>query len=1171
MSHPVETYLTHLQQIHATGGGTAEESYYGPLENLFNDIGGKLKPKVRAVQQLANRGSGEPDFGFYTADQFQRGGDPIAGLGPERGAAEVKPWTDDVFAVAAGRQVARYLQGYRLVLVTNYREFVLITLDESGRAMQLESCSLASSAAAFMGLLAHPRAAADSHGDRLTDFLRRVLLHRAPLSDPADLAFFLASYAREARARIETAGDLKALAALKGALEEALGMKFEDDKGDHFFRATLVQTLFYGVFSSWVLWCRDRQAGGRPDGDRFDWRQAAWTLHVPMIRGLFDQIATPSRLKPLGIDEVLDWAGNALNRVDRAAFFHKFEEDHAVQYFYEPFLKAYDPELRKQLGVWYTPPEIVRYQVERVDRVLRDELGLADGLADPGVVVLDPCCGTGAYLVETLRRIHATLEEKGAGALAAQRLKQAAAGRVFGFELLPAPFVVAHLQLGLLLRTLGAPLDDEAERAGVYLTNSLTGWEPPDAARPHLLFPELEAERDAADRVKREKKILVVLGNPPYNAFAGVSPEEEGGLVDVYKEGLNKPPAEGGWGIKKFNLDDLYVRFFRIAERRIALSGEGVVSFISNYSWTQEPSFVVLRQRLLEAFDKFWIENMHGNRKISEYAPDGRTSETVFAIPGFSEGIQQGVVISLWVRRKDHVDEPGKQAEVLYRDDLNAAKAVERRADLLAGLDEPDFDAAYEVASPAAVNRFSFRPVEVGDNYLSWPTIEDLADFKPSLGILENRGDSLIRIDLEPLEQDMSLYLDADLSWTELEKTGLGILKNAARYDAKATRIKVLGSDNKKKGAFTRILVRPMDTRWCYYSQTRPLWNEPRPNYYDQIWDDNVFIVTRRKGVARVEGTPFNFTRIVGFQHGLNTDAYYTPIRVRKTPLKSISQGKLNLFADEDDEPFETANLSPTARAWLNELGLPDPDGDAETAALVWLHALAVGYSPAYLSDNADGIRGDWPRVPLPASAAALRASAALGARVAALLDTERPVGGVTAGAIRPELRDVAVIRRAGGGQLDPQQGHLDLTAGWGHAGKGGVTMPGRGRITNYEIRDTSEEGGAPSPRHPFSLSPRLNVWLNDDAYWGNVPAAVWDYTIGGYQVIKKWLSYRERPLLGRGLTLDEVEYVTHMARRLAALVLLRPELDENYRAVVGDVWAWRPTAVDRRPTAAGS
>ena len=312
-----------------------------------------------------------------------------------------------------------------------------------------------------------------------------------------------------------------------------------------------------------------------------------------------------------------------------------------------------------------------------MDAVLREELDLPDGLADPNVVVLDPCCGTGAYLVEVLRQIERTLRDKQDNGLVGHDVKTAARDRVFGFEIMPAPFVIAHLQIGLLLQQVGSPLStSRGKRAAVYLTNALTGWEPPKGAKQKVAqWADLEEERDAAAHVKRDERILVVLGNPPYNAFAGVSPEEEEGLVEVYKGvyyqeqktsgnkngengvkrvkryKLNDPPAMGGWGIKKFNLDDLYVRFFRLAERRIAeMSGRGVVSFISNHSWISEPSFVVMRQRLLESFDKFWIENLHGNRKISEYAPDGRTSETIFAISGFSVGIQQGVATSLWVK-----------------------------------------------------------------------------------------------------------------------------------------------------------------------------------------------------------------------------------------------------------------------------------------------------------------------------------------------------------------------------------------------------------------------------------------------------------------------------------------------------------------------------------------
>ena len=230
-------------------------------------------------------------------------------------------------------------------------------------------------------------------------------------------------------------------------------MRFEGDRGAAFFRSTLVQTLFYGVFSAWALWARQTPAPSAP----FDWRTAVWHLRAPVLRALFQQLSDPGRLQPLGLVEVLDWAAAALNRVNRADFFARFREGEAVPYFYEPFLQAFDPELRKQLGVWYTPAEVVRYMVARVDRALKDDLGIADGLAADNVYVLDPCCGTGAYLAETLRRIAANLEGKGLGALAGARVKQAATQRVFGFEIMPAPYVVAHLQVGLAMQELGAP------------------------------------------------------------------------------------------------------------------------------------------------------------------------------------------------------------------------------------------------------------------------------------------------------------------------------------------------------------------------------------------------------------------------------------------------------------------------------------------------------------------------------------------------------------------------------------------------------------------------------------------------------------------------------------------------------------------------------------------
>ena len=482
----VEAYFVDLGRVHGSGGATGERSSYGPLTSLLNAVGSTLKPKVFCVGELADQGAGHPDFGLYSARQVQRG-QPRSGQTPERGVVEVKAVSDDAWLTADSDQVSRYWRRYRLVLVTNARDFVLVGENGAGRPARLETFRLAGNADDFHRKLEKPRVFAREVVAGLGEYLARALSHRAALAEPKDLAWLLASYARDGLARVEAAGDALSLAAVRAALEEALGVRFEGDKGTRFFHSTLVQTLFYGIFSAWVLWARQSPL---PVGS-FNWHEAVWHLRAPVLQALFQQLSQPGRLQPLGLVEVLDWTAAALDRVDRPAFFERFNKGEAVPYFYEPFLEAFDPELRKQLGVWYTPAEVVRYMVARVDKALQDDLGIADGLAAENVYVLDPCCGTGAYLAEVLRRIAANLNGRGLGALAGARVKQAALKRVFGFEIMPAPFVVAHLQVGLTMQDLDAPLaDDGTERAGVFLTNALTGWEP-RTTKPLGVSPKL--------------------------------------------------------------------------------------------------------------------------------------------------------------------------------------------------------------------------------------------------------------------------------------------------------------------------------------------------------------------------------------------------------------------------------------------------------------------------------------------------------------------------------------------------------------------------------------------------------------------------------------------------------------------------------------------------------
>ncbi len=1156
MTTPLENYLAGLRDIRSSGAGVDETSYYGQLENLFNEIGKTLKPRVKCILQLKNRGAGNPDGGLFTEDQYRKRpvDEPLLGQVPARGVIEIKPTKDDAWVTAQADQVTRYWQKYRLVLITNYRDFVLIGKDELGKALVLESYRLARNEKEFWLAAAHPKKMAQQHASRFVEYLKRVMLHAAELDEPKVVAEFLASYAREALARIEGQPGAS-MQMVRTALEEALGLKFEGERGEHFFRSSLVQTLFYGVFSAWVLWDKQHLRSDRKA--RFAWNDTARLLRVPIIRKLFHEVAEPGQLEEMHLTEVLEWATTVLNRVDRAAFFQRFEEGHAVQYFYEPFLEAFDPELRKQLGVWYTPPEIVEYMVARVDTVLREELGVADGLADKQVYVLDPCCGTGSYLVEVLKLIHATLEKKGKDALTAGDLREAAQKRVFGFEILPAPFVVSHLQLGLLLQHLGAPLGTKKEdRVGVYLTNALTGWEPPKGPKQHLIFPELEEERDAAEKVKRDTPILVILGNPPYNAFTGVGPTEEQGLVEPYKVGLVSE-----WKIKKFNLDDLYVRFVRLAERRIGeKSDRGVICFISNFSYLGDPSFLVMRRRLLQEFDTLWFDCLNGDsRETGKRTPDGKPDPSVFSTEYNREGIRVGTTIGLFVRRNGTTKRPRTKFRHLW--------GVSKRTDLLESLQARNFESMYEESVPENFNRYSFRPEKVRREYKKWPSLHSLAAFPPTLGILENRQEELISIDRASLKERMLRYFDSELDWEELKKLGGPLTKDFARFVAKKTREKVLAAESFSEKSLRPLMIRPMDVRWCYYSGVRPLWNEPRPSYVEQLWTGNVTLVSRRKGVASPEGVPFFFTACLGFQHSLHTDAYYIPLRIRQTRIKKAAHAaQWNLIPTDDGS---AANLSASTRAYLKKLAISDLDHDERNAGQVWIHALAIGYSPAYLRENADGIRQDWPRMPLPASKELLEKSAELGRQVAGLLDTEAPVKGVTEGEIREELKLIGVATRAGegAGKMPAlQEEDLAVKAGWGHGGKGGVTMPGRGKLVEREYRAAERKAIAEGAK-ALGLSEKealahlgertCDVFLNDVAYLANVPQKVWEYTIGGYQVMKKWLSYREEKLLGRALKPDEVRYVQEMARRIAAILLLEPALDANYQAAKANTFPW--------------
>jgi predicted helicase len=729
--------------------------------------------------------------------------------------------------------------------------------------------------------------------------------------------------------------------------------------------------------------------------------------------------------------------------------------------------------------------------------------------------------------VEVLRHIDAALKENGGDATRAAKLKKAAKERIFGFELLPAPFVISHLQLGLFLHDAGAGFSG-AERAGVYLTNALTGWEPPREPRQRLLFPEMEAERDAADGVKQSRKIIVVLGNPPYNGFAGVAVAEERSLSDAYRwkkgdpEDL-KPQGQG--------LNDLYVRFYRMAERCILgnEAGEGIVCFISNYSWLDGLSFPLMRERYLNGFDAIWVDSLNGDKyRTGKLTPDGKPDPSAFSTDRNREGIQVGTAVALMLRKKRH----GDQATIHYRDFWGAVKLKELEA--FAG----KWSARkYTPVEPVRELGVPFRPIGASSVYGKWPGLTELFP-KSYPGVQTKRDAAVIDYSKERLKERMTMYFDPSVSNDVIAREIPAVMASTKRYHAAQTRSYLC-----QRGFLPQNVVphlyRPFDLRWIYWEPETKLLGEKSPEYFPQLATGTIWLAMSQR--SRIGYDPPNVTGRLASLHLIEWSANLFPLKYRRKPVSGLFGSP-----DEDGERF---NLSDRALAYLAN------HRDETVVPELFFHTIAVLHAPAYAAENADALSQDWPRVPLPATAKQLRSSAALGRQVADLLDPESRVEGVTA-RTRPELKVIGVPTRVGGGQFDPGAGDLDVAARWGIAGKGGVCMPGPGKAV--ERAYTPEERKALGPAGVAALGEKTyDVYLNERAYWRNVPARVWDYTLGGYQVIKKFLSYREKALLGRGLKLEEVELVRDIARRIAALRLLGPELDANYAAVKADLFEW--------------
>ena len=527
-------------------------------------------------------------------------------------------------------------------------------------------------------------------------------------------------------------------------------------------------------------------------------------------------------------------------------------------------------------------------------------------------------------------------------------------------------------------------------------------------------------------------------------------------------------------------------------------------------------------------FDKIWIDCLNGDKyKTGKLTPDGKPDPSIFSTEHNREGIQVGTAIALLTRKEEH--QPADAVSVAQ------FWGVEKRSELAELATGRDEQTSYEVFTPSLDTALSLLRGDADTQYFAWPLLTDL--FPASFSAVQTKRDELVvDIDDSELRSRMQAYFDPTVGDAQMAQLCPRALQSTPYFDPSPVRRYLVGRGLLQR-YFVRYLYRPFDHRWCYWEPETALLGRRSPDYFPQVFAGNMWILTTGR-TRKSDPEPAVLTRELA-------DLNYMDSGTRATPLLL-------------DEHLRQPNVSERASRYLGSLAVGPEQ--------LMLHCAAVTQSVLYRRSNSAGLRNSWPRIPLPDSKELLLASAELGRKVADLLDPETEVDGVTGGNVRPELRVIGAPTRTGGRPLNHQAGDLAVTAGWGHAGQGGVTMPGKGKINTRpwtaDERTAIEQGagalGLSAEQALAQLGEQaVDVYLNDVAYWRGVPAGVWSYTIGGYQVMKKWLSYREKPLLGRDLKPDEVREVQAMARRIAAILLLQPALDANYRAVKDHTYEW--------------
>ncbi|MFN7200764.1 MAG: type ISP restriction/modification enzyme [Aphanizomenon sp.] len=936
----LQVYFQEVTQVYQ-GQNATEHSYRPALKKLMES----LDSGIQAINEPKRIACGAPDFLVKNGVL-------------DVGHIEAKDISVSLKKAEKTAQMGRYFQALGNLILTDYLEFRWYVQGELTLTAALGTIDK------------NKKIKLDKEGIQEVDqLLQQFLLAKVPqITTPKDLAKRMASLAQLMRDAIKTAlNDVDKGGTLREQLESFQRVLIKDLTVEQ-FADMYAQTICYGLFAARC---------NTDNVQTFSRETAAFKLPKtnPFLRSIFGQIAGPD------LDDRISWAVDNLARILQQTemaeilkdFGKRTRREDPVVHFYETFLAEYDPKMRESRGVYYTPEPVVNYIVKSVDYILKHKFNISKGLADSKkikvpnpkgegtiethqVLILDPAVGTGTFIHNVIDFIYDKFKsQKG---MWSSYVSQHLLPRLFGFELLMAPYTVAHIKLVLQLQELGYDFSSE-ERLRIYLTNTLQeAFQIPPADG---FMNRIRDEAEAAKDIKQDVPVMVILGNPPYSYESINTDPWIVGLVRDYYQVDGKPLGERN---PKGLLDD-YVKFIRFAQHRVSETGYGIVALITNHGYLDNPTFRGMRQNLMQTFDEIYVLDLHGNSKKKEVCPDGSQDKNVF-------DIQQGVAISIFIK----YEHSQQKLATVYHADLWGMREVYENKELVGGkyhwLAENDISSTeWRILKPE-FEFYLFQPqnINLKSEYENFTKITDIL-LVNSLGVATARDNLTIQFNQDEIWETINKFIDLlpedARSYFDLGKDVRDWSINLAQKD-----IKNFGLS---KSQIFPIMYRPFDQRFTYYTgNSRGFHCMPRSEVMNHIIKGkNLALATLRRPRNEIVDNFFVSDQITDkcIISSLDNASIFplylyptnTPTLFDSTPTNAPGERKPNLspeFITQFSQKLDLEFISDGKGDKTKTFGPED----------IFNYIYAIFHAPIYRQRYAEFLKIDFPRVPLTANAA---------------------------------------------------------------------------------------------------------------------------------------------------------------------------------------------------------